>query len=46
MAVPIVALTANAYQEDINKALEAGITRHLAKPLEIAALEKTLQALL
>ena len=38
LTIPIVALTANAYQEDINRALAAGMTRHLAKPLEITAL--------
>lgn len=32
--VPIVAMTANAYEEDRRAALEAGMNRHLAKPLE------------
>ena len=31
--LPIVAMTANAYREDVNRALEAGMTAHLAKPL-------------
>ena len=46
LTVPIVALTANAYQEDINRALTSGMNRHLSKPLEITALMKTLQELL
>ena len=33
--VPIVAMTANAFQEDAEKCLAAGMTAHLAKPLEI-----------
>jgi signal transduction histidine kinase/CheY-like chemotaxis protein len=33
--VPIVALTANVYKEDIEKALEAGMNGHLAKPIDI-----------
>jgi Signal transduction histidine kinase len=33
--IPIVAMTANAYREDVEKALEAGITVHMAKPINI-----------
>lgn len=32
--IPIIALTANAFKEDINDALEHGMNAHLAKPLE------------
>ena len=46
LTIPIVALTANAYQEDINRALAVGMNRHLAKPLEIEALTEVLQELL
>ena len=35
--VPIIALTANAYQEDINRALDAGMNSHLSKPINIEA---------
>jgi CheY-like chemotaxis protein len=34
-SVPIVALTANAFKEDIDKALLNGMNAHLAKPLEV-----------
>ncbi|MDR1929708.1 MAG: response regulator [Treponema sp.] len=33
--VPIVALTANAFKEDIDRALESGMNAHLAKPIEL-----------
>jgi PAS domain S-box-containing protein len=33
--VPIVALTANAFKEDIDKALASGMNAHLAKPMEL-----------
>jgi CheY-like chemotaxis protein len=33
--VPIVALTANAFKDDIDRAHEAGMNAHLAKPLEL-----------
>jgi CheY-like chemotaxis protein len=32
--IPIVALTANAFKEDIDKALEHGMNAHLAKPMD------------
>jgi len=32
--VPIVALTANAFKEDIEKSAQHGMNAHLAKPLE------------
>jgi CheY-like chemotaxis protein len=32
--VPIVALSANAYQEDVDQAMEAGMDSHLAKPVD------------
>ena len=34
-SLPIVAMTANAYQEDVEKALVAGMTSHLSKPVDI-----------
>jgi CheY-like chemotaxis protein/nitrogen-specific signal transduction histidine kinase len=44
--VPIVALTANAFKEDIDKALQSGMNAHLAKPMEPEkVLEVTLKLL-
>ena len=34
LAVPIVAMSANAFKEDIQKSLEAGMNAHLVKPLD------------
>ncbi len=41
--VPIIALTANAYTEDKQKALKAGMNDHIAKPVDMEKLLKTLQ---
>jgi CheY-like chemotaxis protein len=38
--VPIIALTANAFREDIDRAIASGMNAHLAKPMD---LEKTLE---
>jgi PAS domain S-box-containing protein len=41
--LPVVALTANAYQEDIRAALAAGMQDHLAKPVDLTALTAVLR---
>ncbi|MDR1622737.1 MAG: response regulator, partial [Synergistaceae bacterium] len=40
--VPILAMTANAYREDIERATEAGMNGHLAKPIDIDAVMRML----
>jgi signal transduction histidine kinase/DNA-binding response OmpR family regulator len=42
-AVPIIAMTANVFQEDIEKCLAAGMNAHIGKPLELDDLLKTLR---
>ena len=41
--VPIFAMTANAFQEDIAQSMEAGMNAHLAKPIEPRLLYETLK---
>ena len=42
-AVPIIALTANAYESEIKSSLEAGMNEHLAKPADADMLYGTLR---
>lgn len=47
-SIPVIAMTANAFAEDVHAAMEAGMNAHVAKPVDLdvlrAALEKTLSA--
>ena len=40
--VPIIAMTANAYREDIEKSIESGMNGHLAKPIDIDTIMRML----
>ena len=44
--VPIIALTANAFDEDVQRSLQAGMDAHLSKPIDNAALLATLENLI
>ncbi|QNM05083.1 PAS domain-containing protein [Qiania dongpingensis] len=41
-SVPIIALTANAFSDDISRSEQAGMNEHVAKPLDIERLKKVL----
>ncbi len=41
--VPIIAMTANAFPEDISRSLASGMDDHLSKPIDMAALSQTLR---
>ncbi len=43
--LPIIAMTANAYREDIDKALASGMNGHVAKPIDIDAVKRLLRDL-
>ena len=44
--IPIIAMTANAFDEDKKAALEAGMNGHIAKPIAIKVLFKELKNIL
>ncbi|MBP5736511.1 MAG: response regulator [Acidaminococcaceae bacterium] len=44
--IPIIALTANAFDEDVQRSLQAGLNAHLSKPVEPEALFSTLESLI
>lgn len=43
---PIVAMTANAFEEDRRKAFEAGMNAHIAKPINVDAMFETIREIL
>lgn len=45
-SIPIIAMTANVFREDIEKCLEAGMQGHVGKPLDLGAVIDTLHACL
>ena len=44
--IPIIALTANAFDEDVQRSLQAGMNAHLSKPVEPERLYETLRRLI
>ena len=45
MTIPIIAMTANAFSEDIQHSLAAGMNAHVSKPVEMKGLEKTIRSI-
>ena len=44
--IPVVAMTANAFKEDVDAAAEAGMQGHVAKPVDVGTLMRTLTSVL
>ena len=44
--IPIIALTANAFDEDVQRSLQAGLNAHLSKPVQPDVLFETLESLM
>ncbi|MBR1752486.1 MAG: response regulator, partial [Ruminococcus sp.] len=44
--VPIIALTANAFDEDVQRSLQAGMNAHLSKPIDNKVLFETLESVI
>ena len=41
--IPIIAMTADAFSEDIRRAMDRGMSAHIAKPIDIRELLRVLQ---
>ena len=44
--IPIIALTANAFDEDVQRSLQAGLNAHLTKPVQPETVYETLESLI
>ena len=40
--IPIIAMTANAFQDDIRECIDAGMNAHIAKPIDIEKVKMTI----
>jgi CheY-like chemotaxis protein len=45
-SIPIIAMTANAFEEDRQKALNVGMNAHIAKPIEVETVLATIEQVL
>ena len=41
--IPIIAMTANAFAEDVKEAIHAGMNAHVSKPVDMEALKETIR---
>ncbi len=46
LPIPIIAMTANAFKEDADAAIEAGMQAHISKPIDVDILLKTVTMVL
>ena len=44
--IPIIAMTANAFSDDIQNSIAAGMDAYISKPIDVAILEKTMRGFL
>ena len=44
--IPVIAMTANAFDEDVQQSMQAGLNAHLSKPVERKILFETLENLI
>ena len=45
-SIPIIALTANAFDEDVQRSMQEGLNAHLSKPVQPDTLFETLESLI
>ena len=46
VVIPIIAMTANTFAEDVQKSMESGMNAHIAKPIDLKVLKDTLSGLI
>ena len=44
--IPIIALSANVFESDLRKSAESGMNAHLAKPMDVVEVQKTIEEFL